>query len=308
MTVYNNLPKQPPGFPAAVALGMFDGLHRGHLAVLEALVKESALSGLTPCVFTFSTNRLRPVKKEEGRLLSQSMRDRILKDLGIACVFQPEFSDYKDFSPERFVREVLTQGLNAKFVCCGADFRFGKNAAAGADNLKELLPAGISAGIIPVMRDHGGAISTTRIRALLRDGDIGTANKLLGRPFAIDFKVVHGNKLGRTLEYPTINQIFFHDFTVPRFGVYATVTTVNGKRFSSVTNVGVKPTVGSNRTLSETYIQGFSGDLYGQCVLVEFIGFIRGERRFSGIAELHRQIQADVLTAAEILRNQSDPL
>lgn len=302
MTVYDTMPEKCPATRAAVALGMFDGLHRGHLAVLDALrAGTSGNTGEAPCVFTFSTERGKPDSKTVGQLISRRMRDGILEDMGIRYVFQPEFSDFKDMPPELFARDFLLGYLNAGTVFCGEDFRFGRNAAAGAADLRELLAGMADVRIIPMLRVNGGAVSTTRIRALIREGDMRTAAELLGRAFTVDFPVERGRMLGRTLDAPTINQVLPGGFVIPRFGVYASVTRIDGRRYPSVTNVGVKPTVGSERVVAETYIQGFSGDLYGREVPVELVDFIRDERKFPDLGELKKQIEKDAEKAAEMI-------
>lgn len=291
MIVYSVPPERCPASETAVALGMFDGLHRGHLAVLNALVNES--NGVAACVFTFSTSVSRPPSKAPVRLLSGQMRDELLSGLGISYVFEPEFSDFKDMPAEVFAKDFLCGYLNAKKIFCGEDFHFGKNAAAGAGELRAMLPETVQVRMIPAVEDSGGKISSTRIRGLVQDGDMPEAGRLLGRAFTVDFPVEHGRKLGRKLDWPTINQPFPDDFAVPRFGVYASVTIVDGSPRASVTNVGVKPTVGGSRVLAETYIQDYSGDLYGRRVKVGLLKFIRAERKFESLEALRNQIEID---------------
>lgn len=300
MKAYDSLPEKCPAPVTAVALGMFDGLHLGHAAVLNALQGEA--SEAAKCVLTFSTSNAKPDAKTGVRLLSRAMRDRLLESFGVDYVFQPEFSDFRDMSPSDFAKNFLGKYLNAKTVFCGEDFRFGKNAAATADDLQKLLPNGVSARIVPTVNALGGAVKTTRIRGLIESGDVKTAAILLGRPFTIDFAVEHGRRLGRTLGWPTINQAFPEDFAVPRFGVYASVTLVGGARRASVTNIGVKPTVGSGHILAETYIQGFSGELYGLNTPVELVELIRDERKFESVEALKSQVDKDAALAVEILK------
>lgn len=299
MIVYDTLPEHSPAPCTAVALGMFDGLHLGHTAVLNALGKEHHAAA--SCVFTFSIATGKPDAKTGVHLLSRAMRDRLLEGFGVDYVFQPEFSEFRDMSPPLFAKNFLAGYLNAKTVFCGEDFRFGKNAAASAADLQELLPEGVAVRIIPTVHALGGVISTTRIRGLIQSGDVKTAAELLGRPFTIDFAVEHGRRLGRTLNWPTINQAFPGDFVVPKFGVYASVTTVGGVRRASVTNVGVKPTIGSSHILAETYIQDFSGDLYGLNIPVELVEFIRDEKKFESVDALKEQIGNDAEQAAKAL-------
>ncbi len=298
MTVCTHLPETPPA-PCAVAVGLFDGLHRGHMAVIEAM---TSLPGIfARCVFTFSTDSARPDSKTGKRLLSRGARNRLLEAAGVELVLEPEFEDIRELSPEVFAAEVLTKRLNAAHVFCGESFRFGKGAAASAKDLERLLPPGTRAHIVPTVSADGGSVSTTRIRGYVEAGEMQLAASLLGRPFMLDFPVIKGNRIGRTQGWPTINQAFPESFTLPRFGVYASVTTVDGERFKSVTNVGVRPTVGSGGVLAETYIKGFSGDLYGRHTPVELISFIRPERKFASLDELREQIYKDLQQAHEVL-------
>lgn len=297
--IYKTLPDVFPESGAAVSLGFFDGLHRGHLAVLNAM--KAKADGLSTAVFTFSTDTLRPASKTNQRLMSDEARDKLLKNFGVDYIIEPEFESIRDMSPEQFAKSFLADKLHAKKVFCGEDFRFGKKAAAGAEDLRVLLAGTAEVIIVPTLAENNESISTTRIRSLILEGDIAKANELLGRPFAIDFAVEHGRKLGRTLGLPTINQAFPENFTVPKFGVYASFTEVGGIKHASITNVGVKPTVGSSHVLAETYINDFSGDLYGKRVTVGLVKFIRGEIKFADVKELKAQIDKDSELACEML-------
>jgi riboflavin kinase/FMN adenylyltransferase len=183
-------------------------------------------------------------------------------------------------------------------VSCGENFRFGKGAAGDTAALRHLCGDSPAVEVLPLVILDGAPISSSQIRAAIRAGEMERANRLLGRRFTIDFEVVHGRQLGRTLGTPTINQPFPEGFVEPKFGVYATLATAQGREYAAVTNVGVKPTVGSDRVLAETYIHGFSGDLYGQSVRVSFLRFLRPERKFEGIEALREQIVRDSEIAA----------
>ena len=147
---------------------------------------------------------------------------------------------------------------------------------------------------------NGERVSATRIRAALTSGEIETANAMLGRPFGFAFEVVPGNRLGRTIGIPTINQAFPDKFVLPRFGVYASAVYTEGSVYCGVTNVGVKPTVGSDHALSETWILDFDGDLYGKTLRLELLGFIRDERKFENLEALRGEIQNNAVTARTI--------
>ena len=284
---------------ASVALGLFDGLHPGHQAVIGAAVAKAQGCGLTPCVFTFTQKGGGPTAKEQGALLSDDMFRQTLADWGVKQVIQPDFSAFCELSPEEFVQEKLLGEMGAGAVFCGPNFRFGKNAAGDVALLTELCQGRAAVHVVPMVEWDGGPISATRIKSLLKEGECEQAYALWGRRFAIDFTVTRGRALGRTIGFPTINQLFPADYLQPRFGVYATAVTVAGVWYAGVTNVGVKPTVGSDNVLAETFISGFSGDLYGQKVLVEFVRFLRPEQRFDSIAELQEQIARDCKQALE---------
>jgi riboflavin kinase/FMN adenylyltransferase len=275
-----------------IALGLFDGLHLGHMAVINAML--DMRGDYSRCVFTFNTDSARPSAKPAARLMSRSSRDSLLKAAGVTEVFEPPFEDIRELAPEAFARDILAGKLKAAHVFCGESFRFGKEAAASAKDLPVLLPESCKVHIIETVTVDGGPVSTTRIRGLIEAGDVKAAARLLGRNFFFDFPVTEGNRIGRTLDWPTINQKFSESFVLPRFGVYASAATVGGKRRRSITNVGVKPTVGGKDVLAETYIEGFSGDLYNKPVPVELLEFIRPEQKFESLAALKTQIGLDL--------------
>ena len=291
--------------PACVALGMFDGLHIGHRAVIGAVTQKARSTGGSACVFTFDLLRARPdsKRKSAGRLLSRTMWEKQLDRWGIAHALNVDFAQFRDLSPEAFVRQVLAETLRAEFVACGENFHFGRHGAGTAQQLQKLgAQYGINVHIAPMVYADGLPVSATRIRDCVLRGDMPTAQRLLGRRFAVDFTVVTGRRLGRVLNSPTINQPFPEGFLIPRFGVYATAAIVDGQARIAVTNVGVKPTVGSDAVLAETYILNYTGDLYGKAVQVEFLQFMRPEEKFSSLEALRAQIHRDCAAAAEIGR------
>lgn len=269
----------------AVALGIFDGLHHGHRAVLS-----EALSMESPAVFTFRTES---IKRKHGKpfeyIFTNSRKLELLAGMGIKYVFSPDFDDVKSMSGEEFVSEILVKKMNAGLVVCGENFRFGKAAKCGAD---ELLQFGIKYGFEVKIIGLDG-FSSEKYRRLLREGNVEELYKN-SDAYILSAEVVTGNQIGRTIDFPTINQPFAENQLVPRFGVYYTTALVGGRIYPSVTNVGVKPTVEENiKPLAETHILGFSGDLYGRCVDVAFRRFIRNEKKFASVEELKIQIDAD---------------
>lgn len=281
----------------AVALGLFDGVHLGHRAVLK-LACGQRKNGLIPAVFTFEPQSVSyKTGGAQGFIYGRQYKHRLLDKCGIERILSPEFEKLRTLSGEEFAETVLKQQFNAAFVCCGRDFRFGKNASCGTEELAEICGRlGIEIQTAEDVVCDGENISSRRIRTLINEGNIRRANELLGEPYTLSGEVVDGNRIGRTIDFPTANQNFLSGQLVLRYGVYKTVTCIDGTRFPSVTNVGVKPTISGTRApLAETHIIGFSGSLYGRTIDVSFIDFIRPERRFDSLDALKKQIHADIL-------------
>lgn len=296
---FNALPYAGGGGPAALALGFFDGVHRGHAAVISAAAKK----GLKTVVVTFDHS---PGKTEGGRpvpeITSRALKERILASLSVDDVVYLDFARVRDMEPERFIG-LLCEKYRISYIGSGFNYRFGRGASAGAGELEKLcIERGIEVGATAPVCVGGLPLSSTRIRSLIADGCVKEAAELLGRPFGILGEVVHGRKLGRTLGIPTINQPLPPPQLLPRFGVYASVAHVGGKRYAAVTNVGVKPTVADGLAAgAETYIIGFEGDLYGEVIKVDLVDFIRPEQKFGGIEELRIQMENDAQKAGKIL-------
>lgn len=286
----------------AVALGMFDGVHLGHRAVLRAAFEQKK-HGLTPCAFTFPPESTAN-KGAAGYIYSESEKSLLLsRDCGIERVLSPRFEDICGMDGEAFAGEVLFGEMNAAFVCCGRDFRFGRGASCGVDELRSFGERyGFTVQTVEDVYCGGERVSSTAVRQLLLAGDIDRANAMLGKPYIIAKSVSRGAQLGRTIGFPTANQLFGEGQLVPEYGVYASRAHVNGKTYPSITDIGMKPTVKyGGAPLAETYIHGFSGDLYGSPLMVELCGFIRPEMKFGSLDELKGQINADIAAAMNIL-------
>lgn len=284
----------------AVALGIFDGVHLGHRAVLAAAAEQKK-NGLSPNVFTFSP-KTAALKGASGFIYSDSEKKLILEnECGMDGSFTADFSEICDLDGETFVSDILVDNINAGFVCCGRNFRFGKDASCGVE---ELIAFGKEYGFEVCTVDEvvykGQVVSSTAIRELLLEGNVKKAAKLLGEPYMLFSKVVHGAAIGQTLGFPTANQVFAEGQLVPKYGVYKSVTSIGGRLFRSMTNIGTKPTVNDDgKPLAETYIDGFSGDIYGRKIQVKLIEFIRPEMKFASVSELKKQISRDVRTAVK---------
>ncbi len=288
MTIYEKIPKLNN---TAVALGCFEGVHLGHQRVIENTISSKAVQ-LDRIVFSFSDDV--PYKKDSRHIATFEDKCRIFSNLGINSVVIPQFSSICEYSYEAFFKEILVNMLGAKLIVCGNNYHFGKYAAGDTDKLQSLCnDYGIECRVVEPVMFAGDMISSSRIRRELSDGNMKKVEQMLGRLFSYDFEVVSGRRLGRTLGTPTINQYFPQNFVIPAYGVYASVTEIDGIRYHSVTNIGVKPTVGSDRPLSETWIPEFSGDLYGRHIRVSLVEYMREERKFNSVDELKQAILRD---------------
>ena len=241
--------------------------------------------------------------KSGGQLVTKRQKLHLLEQMGVQQVYSLRFAAIRTMSPEQFVDEVLVRVCHAWKVCCGFNFTFGYKGAGTPETLQALCEErGIGCEIVPAVEVDGETVSSTRIRALVQQGDVAAAERLLGRPFGYDFEIVRGRQLGRTMGTPTINQVFTEGFVLPRFGVYASLVSLNDGDYYGVTNVGVKPTVGADAPLSETWIPEYHGEeLYGENIRVDLIDFIRPEKKFSGIEELQNNILQNAETAKKII-------
>lgn len=276
----------------AVALGIFDGVHLGHRAVMKLTEND-----VIPAVFTFNNTSLHT---KQGRIIEYIYTDEqkasLIRDLGISDIFSENFSDIRDMTGSEFAENIIAGKLNAASVACGRDFRFGRDASCGINELAELgRKYGFEVRVAEDILYGGKAVSSGRIRSLLSEGDVTEAAKLLGRSYMISGEIVHGKQIGRTLDFPTVNQLFAPGQLVPKFGVYASSVLIDRRHYESVTNIGVKPTIEGERSpLAETHIIGFTGDLYGRDIDVELRGFIRPEVRFDSLDQLKEQISRDI--------------
>ena len=279
------------------ALGLFDGVHRGHRLVINTAIELAQDMGLYSAVWTFRTDTVTS-KGHDGRvemILTDDEKRRHFAALGVDLLYSPAFEELKDLSGEEFVRDILSDMLGCRAVVCGSDFRFGKGAAEDCESLKLLGRIyGIDVHICDKLRYKGEEVSSTIIRKCIRSGEIEKANELLGYIFGLRLKVEHGRQLGRTWNFPTINQHIPPGQILPKFVVYATRVMIDGEERCGVTNVGVKPTLKAHDApLAETYILDFSGDLYGKEAEILLDKFIRPEKGFDSFDELRAQIAKD---------------
>lgn len=279
-----------PRHDRAVALGVFDGVHLGHRRVLASTLGNQ---GLVSAVISFGDGAA-ALKPDAVKLCSDAYTASLLEAIGIEEWFQADFASYRDLSPEAFVSQILVGQFDAKRVCCGFNFRFGKGGKGDTALLQTLCAAhGVDVVIADELADDNGTVSSDRLRRLIEAGDIETATRLLGHPIVIDTPVSHGQALGRTLDFPTANQPLAAGSVLPRFGVYMSTAVIDGNTYYGITNIGVRPTVGAEAPLAETWFDGFDGDLYDRPIRVVLTRFLREETRFDSVEALKAQILAD---------------
>ena len=287
---------------SAVSLGKFDGIHLGHRLLLNEVLGHKEL---IPTVFTFGMGDGSKTLPAGKFVYSWEEKKMVLEDIGIKrTVLFPFNEETRNTSPEDFIEKFLIGKMDARFICVGTDFRFGRDRRGNAGMLKAFAAQyGYTVKIFNKMKSEDGIISSTLILKKIEDGDIKDANTLLGRTYFIEGTVVHGNALGRRLDMPTANIYPWEGKVLLPSGVYASTLVLDGKRYPSVTNIGRKPTVGSDRTVVETCILDFDKDIYGCRIFVEFHEFLRPEKKFPDIMQLKTQMERDKKKAAEILKS-----
>ncbi len=294
----------------AVTLGSFDGLHKGHIAVIACAFEMQKKHGLLPLVLLFDRHPMLTVSgKAPDMILQPLLRDELIAKTGAGKRIVP-FREVRDMSCREFFEKILIGKLNAGGVCCGWNYRFGRNNEGGIEELKVLCEEfGVELKVTPPVDFDGSPVSSTRIRQAVENGDISLANEMLGREFRYKLTVVDGQHRGRLIGAPTINQRFEDGFVKPKKGVYASVTVVDGREYPSVTNIGLRPSFENEDFRSETCILGFSGNLYGQEIEVRLLEYLRDEIKFDTTSELSAQINSDAEKSGEIFRirgEQSD--
>jgi riboflavin kinase / FMN adenylyltransferase len=297
MTGVAGLSAAPEG--CVVTIGTFDGVHLGHRALIAGVVSEARRRGLPAAAVTWDRHPLQTLRPEAAPplLTSPARKIELLGETGLDHVavlpFDREFSTW---SPERFVREVLVEGLAARAVYVGEGWRFGKGASGDVALLGRLgEELGFEASGVDLERDATDAVSSSRIRAAVARGDIEVAESLLGRPFDLDGLVVRGDGRGKGLGWPTANLALEEGVAVPAAGVYAARARIDRSWLPAAVNVGVNPTFGEGTPLRvEAHLLDFEGDVYGRTLRIAFVRRLRDEKRFERVDDLVEQIGRDV--------------
>jgi riboflavin kinase/FMN adenylyltransferase len=287
--------------PTVLTLGVFDGLHLGHQAIMRTVVERARAIGAVPTVITFDPHPRAQLHPETAPPLLQTF-DQKIEALGVLGIeqtivirFDKEFSQVR---AEEFLRTVIAGRLHAKEVYLGCGFAFGHNREGNIELLRAVSRnLGFFADEVAELRLRGRRVSSSRIRELLQQGRVNIARRMLGRPYGVEGMVVRGAERGAKLGFPTAN-LHPQNRVMPRNGVYVTATLIDGQWRRSVTNVGTRPTFDSAGESSvETFVMNWSGDLYGDVLRVRFLRRLRDEKKFSSVDELKSQIDRDVTRA-----------
>ncbi|HEV7699664.1 MAG TPA: bifunctional riboflavin kinase/FAD synthetase [Pyrinomonadaceae bacterium] len=301
MRIFHGLENANIAKPTVLTLGVFDGLHLGHQAIMQKVVKRSRAVNAVATAITFDPHPRSVLHPESAPPLLQTLDQRLanLELLGIEQAIVVQFTrEFAGQPAEDFLLSVIHDRLHAMEVYLGKGFAFGKGRGGNIEMLRRMSgELDFLAYEVDEVQIRGQRVSSSRIRELLAAGRVNLARRMLGRPYGVEGVVIRGDRRGHTIGFPTAN-LKPHNRVIPRYGVYATATLIDGAWRRGVTNIGVRPTFGTESEPSiETYVLDFDGDLYGDALRVRFLHRIRDEKKFSGIDELKVQIATDVARA-----------
>lgn len=287
-----------------VGLGNFDGLHIGHMALINTLIRESQLNGLSSIVYTFTKHPENILRKKliTPLLLTEQKKIDLLSEISLDYLYFDEFNEeFSRLSPEDFVRHILIDKLNIKLAVVGYDYKFGYQGQGEISLLKELgKKYGFKVIVIPAIKCDNKIISSTKIRECIINGELETSYELLGRNYSITAEVVSGRRIGNTIGFPTANIHPERFLVLPANGVYITKTLLDGKLYNSMTNVGFNPTFEDVKQMTvETHLIDFNQDIYGKKIEVFFLKKLRDEKKFENVDCLVQQIAKDMLETKE---------
>jgi len=297
MEIFHGIEQAGIRRPTVLTLGVFDGLHLGHQAIVRTVVERALLTGAIPTLITFDPHPRQVLKPETAPPLLQTYHQKAegLRLLGIQQIIVLEFNkQLAALSAEEFIEHFVVNGLNAGEVYLGKGFAFGNQRRGNIELLQKLSrELGFIADEVPEVQLRGRRISSTMVRMLLKSGRVNLARRMLGRPYGIEGTVIRGHGIGRQLLYPTAN-LEIQNRVLPADGVYVTLALVDGVWRRSVTNIGKRPTFGGEQESKvETHLIDFDQDLYEQTIRVRVLHRLRGEKKFSGVDELRAQITRD---------------
>lgn len=285
--------------PSAITFGKFDGIHRGHRLLLDTVIQKKE-ENLNAVVFTFDIPPRKKVEGDRGEVLTTNEEKmHIFENLGVDYLVECPFTEeIRNMEAVDFI-EMIVEKLHVKYMVVGTDFHFGHNRAGDYKLLQENAKRfGYEVLVMEKMKDGDRDISSTFVRENIKEGNMEKANELLGYSYFVQGIVEHGNEIGRTIGFPTVNLVPDEDKLLPPFGVYITKILIGGEEYCGITNVGCKPTIeGVNPIGVETHVLDFSDDVYDMSVEVEFLHRIRAEVKFGSIEELKAQLKQDIKIA-----------
>lgn len=287
---------------SAVAIGKFDGVHIGHRRLLEEIIEQKK-NGLQACVFTFDPAPAVLFGLSDGKELTEkAVKREIFALMGVDVLIEfPLTLETAAIAPEVFVSEILADRMQACFIAAGADISFGVGGAGDMKLLREMSGnLGFQVKLVEKVCVDGVEVSSSYIRSQVEQGNMELVERLLGAPYPVAGTVVHGNRVGRTLGFPTVNLLPGANKLLPPNGVYYSKVYYGGKNYPAISNVGCKPTVTQEGTMGvESYLYDFDGDIYGQEIKVELLSFRRPEQRFADAEALKSQLQEDIAAGAQ---------
>lgn len=308
MKIFNDISEIKNIEPCVVALGNFDGVHLGHQVIIKKAVNDAKYENLKSGVFTFSNHPRNLTKKENvvKNILYMEEKMSLIESLGVDYVFNIAFDEeIMNMSPVDFIENLLLKNMNAREVMCGFNYRFGYRAEGDINLLiREGMKKEFGVHVAEPFKIDGRVVSSSLIREEISKGNMQECEKLLGRKYTVKGEVVIGNKIGRTIGFPTCNINIDKDMVSPANGVYITRCQYDGVYYPSITNVGQKPTIGEYERNIETHIFKFDKQLYGNHIKVEFIDKLREEMKFNSLEELKEQIDRDYKKAYEYHRQE----
>ena len=291
----------------AISIGVFDGVHRGHLALVDKMLTEGKARGLTGGVVTFYPHPIAVIRPDIEFTYLTSLQNRIelIQNAGVEFVSVLEFDDHLQQVSARNFCEMLIEEVQMELLVVGDDFKLGRN---GEGDIKILRNIGLELGFevinVPLVRESTSKVSSTRIREALSSGSMEEVSSLMGHRYQLDGPVIQGDQRGRTIGFPTLNVDIAADRSIPPNGVYITETFIKGKKLASITNIGSRPTFTiESKNHLETHLFDFNEDVYGEHATVEFISRLRDERKFNSGDELVLQIKSDVKKALHYFSN-----
>lgn len=286
----------------AVAIGKFDGIHMGHRRLLDEILAQKQ-NGLSACVFTFDPAPAVLFGLSDGKELTTAEEKRLLFErMGVDILIEfPLTYETASISPENFVTQVLVKQMNTRFVAAGNDLSFGSRGAGNAELLVKMgQENAFDVKIIEKIMIADTEVSSTYIRKLVEQGDMKEATAFLGMPYSVIGTVSHGNRIGRTLGFPTVNLLPKENKLLPPNGVYYSKVLWQGNEYKAISNVGYKPTVTEEKVIGvESYLYDFTGEIYDHTIEVSLLEFKRPEQQFSGLDALRKQLQEDIRAGRE---------